>query len=96
HGNRATGSFGVTVTDSTPPTLHLPANLSVQVSGPATSSVVGFTATATDLVDGSDPVSCAPASGSSFPIGTTTVNCSSHDAHGNATTGSFTVTVSHR
>ncbi|MBV8080273.1 MAG: VCBS repeat-containing protein [Actinobacteria bacterium] len=96
HGNRATGSFGVTVTDSTPPTLHLPANLSVQVSGPATSSVVRFTATATDLVDGSDPVSCAPASGSSFPIGTTTVNCSSHDAHGNATTGSFTVTVSHR
>ena len=48
---------------------------------------------ATDLVDGSVPVTCSPASGSTFAIGTTTVTCSATDAHGNTGTKSFHVTV---
>lgn len=52
-----------------------------------------FAATATDLVDGSVAVTCIPASGGTFAPGTTTVNCSATDSHGNTATGSFTVTV---
>jgi HYR domain len=36
---------------------------------------------------------CAPASGSTFPVGMTTVNCTATDAHSNAGHASFTVTV---
>jgi uncharacterized protein YjbI with pentapeptide repeats len=36
---------------------------------------------------------CTPPSGSTFPIGTTTVTCQILDDFGNAATGSFTVTV---
>jgi hypothetical protein len=56
-------------------------------------AVVTFSATAEDLVDGVVPVTCAPASGATFPVGTTTVACTVSDTRGNTTTGSFTVTV---
>jgi len=36
---------------------------------------------------------CVPASGSTFPFGPTTVNCTATDAHGNHGAASFTVTV---
>jgi len=36
---------------------------------------------------------CSPASGSSFPIGTTQVTCTATDTHGNIATGTFTVSV---
>jgi hypothetical protein len=39
------------------------------------------------------PVTCTPASGSVFPIGTTIVNCTAGDATGNTRAGSFTVSV---
>jgi hypothetical protein len=93
-GNTSTGSFTVTVADTTPPSLKLPSDITAQATGPA-GAAVSYTATATDLVDGSVPVSCTPASGSSFPVGTTTVSCSAADAHGNTTTGSFKVTVNY-
>jgi hypothetical protein len=92
HGNTANGAFDVTVQDTTPPTLHLPANITTQATSNS-QAVVTYTATATDLVDGSVPISCSPASGSSFPAGTTTVTCSATDAHNNTATGSFTVSV---
>jgi hypothetical protein len=41
-------------------------------------------------------VTCDPASGSEFPIGTTTVGCTATDAHGNTASGSFPVDVSSR
>jgi hypothetical protein len=91
-GNTANGSFTVTVQDTTKPTLTLPANISTLATGNSGAAVT-FLATATDLVDGSVTVNCTPASGSTFALGTTTVNCSATDAHGNAATGSFTVTV---
>ena len=76
--------------DSTPPVLSLPGNLIVDASGPA---VISFNASATDAVDGEVPVVCQPSSGSTFPIGTTTVTCTATDSDLNTTTGSFTVTV---
>lgn len=87
-----TGTFTVTVQDTTAPTLTLPASITVDAAGP-TGAVVTYTATATDLVDGTDPVTCLPISGSTFTIGTATVTCSSTDAHGNTATGTFMVTV---
>jgi len=38
-------------------------------------------------------VSCSPPSGSPFPVGTTTVNCTANDGNGNSASCSFTVTV---
>ena len=91
-GNVGTNAFTVTVRDTTPPTLHLPGPITVSADANCT-AVVTYTATATDIVDVTDTVVCTPASGSTFVLGTTTVNCSSTDAHGNTAHGSFTVTV---
>lgn len=91
-GNIANGSFTVTVQDTTPPVLGLPANIIQEATGPA-GNVVTYSVSATDLVDGSVAVACVPASGSTFPIATTTVNCSANDLSGNTATGSFTLKV---
>lgn len=93
HGNTATGSFAIQVVDTTPPTLALPPNIAnVEATGPA-GAPVSFSATASDLVDGPEVVTCNPASGSTFALGTTAVSCSSIDAHGNTAAGSFTIGV---
>ena len=89
-GLTAAGSFTVTVQDTTPPSLNLPGNITVHAGKPA---AVTYTATATDLVNGSVPVSCSPASGTTFALGTTPVICSATDAHHNTATGSFTISV---
>ncbi|HXH40289.1 MAG TPA: HYR domain-containing protein, partial [Thermoanaerobaculia bacterium] len=86
------GSFNVTVRDTTPPVLSLPANITAEATGPSGAAVT-YTATATDLVDGSVAVFCSPSSGSTFPLGTTTVQCTATDAHNNTAHGSFTVLV---
>src|SRR5206468_2226828 len=92
HGNIGTASFTVTVVDTTPPALILPSNITVAALN-ASGVPVNFTASANDLVDGALAAICLPASGSTFPIGTTTVNCSATDSHGNTANGSFTVSV---
>jgi HYR domain-containing protein len=84
----------VNVVDTTPPALTLPANISANATGNS-QAAVSYSATANDLVDGSVPVTCVPPSGSSFPVGTTTVNCSATDAHGNIAKGTFTVHVTY-
>jgi hypothetical protein len=92
-GNQATPTtFKVTVADTTKPELSLPANITEEATGP-NGNVVNFNATASDLVSGSVNVDCSPASGDTFAIATTTVNCSATDAAGNKATGSFTVKV---
>jgi HYR domain len=91
-GLTATGSFTVTVNDSIAPTLTLPADITVEATS-ASGAVVSYLATATDLVDPAPVVACAPASGSTFPLGTTTVDCTATDATGNQSAGSFDVAV---
>jgi large repetitive protein len=91
-GNRASGSFTVTVVDTTPPLLTLPAPITAEATGPG-GALVSYAASATDLVDGSVAVPCSPASGLPFALGSTTVTCSAIDAHGNTASASFTVTV---
>jgi uncharacterized protein len=78
--------------ENTPPVLTLPGDITVEASGPAGTNV-SYTVSATDNVDGDVPVSCEPPSGSTFALGSTIVNCSASDSHGNVAHGSFTVTV---
>jgi probable HAF family extracellular repeat protein len=78
--------------DTTPPSLTVPASVAVEATGPG-GAVVAFSVTASDPDDEAGPVTCSPASGSTFPIGTTVVACTSSDTHGNVATESFTVTV---
>jgi hypothetical protein len=93
-GQTVTCSFTVTVTDTEKPTISgLPANIVVLPNAGQCTAVVSWTLpTAADNCAGAT-VSCTPASGSSFPLGTTTVNVTATDAAGNSTTRSFTVTV---
>jgi len=86
------GTYFAAGADITPPTLVLPAPISVMASG-SSGAAVTYTASATDDTDPAPTVSCAPPSGSLFPIGTTTVTCTATDATGHSSTGSFTVTV---
>lgn len=92
HHNTATASFKVTVVDTTPPVITVPGNLTAEATGPG-GAVVTYTASATDLVDGSVPVTCTPLSGATFALGPTPVSCSATDAHGNRASGNFSVTV---
>lgn len=70
-----------------------PQDLVLEATGPS-GAVANYTVpTATDNLDGSVPVTCAPASGSTFPVGATTVECSATDSAGNVGTAQFTVTV---
>jgi hypothetical protein len=92
HGNPARDSFTISVGDTTPPDLNLPQDRTAEATGP-NGAAVDFSTSATDLVDGSVPVTCDATSGDTFPLGTTTVNCSATDAHGNTARGSFNITV---
>ncbi len=92
NGNTASGSFKVTVVDTTPPVLTLPAGFSVEATGPSGAAAT-YSASASDVVDGSVAVTCTPASGSIFALGANTVSCSATDAAGNTASGSFTITV---
>ena len=92
-GNSAADSFNVVVNaDTTDPVLDLPDPISVDADGPG-GETINYSATATDNRDPSPDVSCSPASGTNFAIGTTTVDCTATDASGNQAIGSFDVLV---
>ena len=78
--------------DATAPVLSLPGAVTTNATSPSGANV-SYTVTATDNLDPAAGVSCTPASGTLFAIGTTVVSCAATDAAGNAATGSFTVTV---
>ena len=78
--------------DETPPVVTVPPDITVDATT-ALGKSVPYSASATDDVDGPVPVTCAPPSGSAFPIGTTTVVCSATDSSGNGAGASFQVHV---
>ena len=91
-GNTGSASFTVTVLDTTAPVITVPSNITVAATS-GSGATVTFTTTANDTVSGSLATNNNPASGSVFPVGTTTVTTSATDAAGNSASSSFTVTV---
>ncbi|BCW87580.1 hypothetical protein sos41_07100 [Alphaproteobacteria bacterium SO-S41] len=95
-GNSVEHSFTVTVNDGQPPQIdNLPANQSYQIDFPQIGRVVTWTApTASDNAPGVTLAQVAgPTSGSTFPVGVTTITYRATDVAGNITNASFTVAV---
>ena len=90
-GNQSVATLVVTVTDVAP-VVTTSGNVTVEAAGPG-GAVATFTASATDVVDGTDVATCIPLSGSLFPLGTTAVTCTAVDAHGQIGSALLTVTV---
>ncbi len=86
-------SFTVTVVDTTPPNLSVPGDVQAEATSAAGATVTYGAASAVDLVDGPVTPTCAPASGGTFPLGTTPVHCTATDAHGNSRSATFKVIV---
>ena len=85
-------TFTITVRDTTPPTVVVPADITTEATGPSGASVT-FVASANDAVDGAIAPSCSPASGTTFAITATTVTCTATDGHANTANEKFKVTV---
>lgn len=89
-GKTGSDSVTITVQDTTPPVLLVPASMTVEQEGSA-GTVVALSASASDIADPSPVVtSNAP---SVFPAGTTVVTFTATDKSGNSTSASMTVTV---
>ena len=103
HGNTATSTFDITVTDNEAPALaNVPSDITQTADAGQCGAVVDWEFDA--LTDTNTPVTasdnCAVASltsnhnnGDTFPVGTTTVTFTATDIHGNVTTASFDVTI---
>ncbi|MCC6745402.1 MAG: HYR domain-containing protein [Acidobacteria bacterium] len=95
--NTASCSFSVTVNDTQAPTITCPADITTTgtvLNGCTLSAVVNYPApVVTDNCPGVGAAVCTPASGSTFPEGTTVVTCNVSDAAGNAASCTFNVTV---
>jgi hypothetical protein len=75
-----------------PPNIEVPDTISVVASGPS-GRVVTYAVSATDYAGSPLTATCSPASGSTFPVGATTVSCSATDGVGVSNTATFTVVV---
>jgi hypothetical protein len=92
-GTKGDRHFTITVKNHNPPVITVPVpGIVVQAQTP-TGSIVNYTVSAKDFLGNSVPVTCAPASGTKFPLGVKVVNCSATDSSGNTGTASFTVQV---
>jgi hypothetical protein len=93
-GNQAPArTFDVNVRDTTAPAIQAHGDLVAEATGPGGATVTYTAAAASDAVDGSVSVSCAPASGTTFALGHTTVTCTAQDAKSNVAHSSFDVDV---
>lgn len=93
-GNEASGSFKVTVRDTTPPVIPDIADISVEEAVYNEGIAVNYPSiTASDAVDGNIPVVFTRPPGSVFKAGVTPVTCLAEDGFGNAAFKTFKVTV---
>jgi len=96
HNVARTCQATVTVVDTTLPAMTVPADIVTHTDPGLCTAVVQFAQpVVSDNCSGPGQIRvvCAPPSGSVFPKGQTTVNCTAVDLAGNQTTGSFKVTV---
>jgi probable HAF family extracellular repeat protein len=78
--------------DTIPPIITVPGSMTVEAPS-ADGAVVFYSVTAVDDVDHHPILACLPASGSLFPVGTSTVECIATDNTGKSASASFSVTV---
>jgi hypothetical protein len=78
--------------DAKAPVIRTSGNATVTATSPD-GAVVTYTARAVDNADGPVAVSCTPASGTLFKVGTTTVTCTAADKRGNKRSVILTITV---
>jgi hypothetical protein len=91
-GNSTTKSFRVTVVDTTPPELDVPADIVAEATSPA-GAVVDFAVFAGDIVTPNPTITYTHSPGTMFAFGQTTVTVTATDGAGNSTSKSFRVTV---
>ena len=80
NGNETQAAQYITIKDTTPPVLKIPADITVPATGSRTKVLIG-TATATDIF-GANVINDAPVD---FPVGKTAVTWTATDANGNVT-----------
>ncbi len=83
---------GCKFVDTKAPVIRTSGNVTVTATSPE-GAVVIYSATAVDNVNGPRPVTCTPASGGVFKVGTTTVTCTAVDQAANKRSVILTVTV---
>lgn len=93
NSNAFSAGFGpeTYTTALSPPVITCPANITQSNDPGSCSAVVTYSVSASGTP--APTVTCTPPSGNSFPIGTTTVNCTATNGIGNSASCSFTVTV---
>ncbi len=94
-GLTSTCSFTVAVNDATPPAISgCPADIVLSASANCDAIATWTAPTASDNCGSSSVVQTGgPASGSTFPLGTTTITYTATDGAGNTSTCTFTVSV---
>jgi hypothetical protein len=93
HGASGSCTARVIVLDRTPPQLTPPANIIAVNDADQCGAVVTFALAVANDCSAITQNTCSPPSGSLFPVGTTTVQCTATDAAGNTANTNFTVTV---
>lgn len=92
-GNFAECNQLITVNDQIAPVITCSPNITVTTSLGSCNATVNYSVTATDNCGGAVSITNVPASGSSFPLGVTTVTSTATDGCGNSSTCTFTITV---
>ena len=92
-GNTGSASFTVTVRDTIAPRVTVPDTISVEQTSPAGATVTYAAPVIVEQGSGLLSWPCAPVSGTTFPVGSTTVTCTATDNAGNVGVGTFTVIV---
>jgi hypothetical protein len=94
NGNVSTGTTTIMVVDNIAPEITAPANITLNATS-AAGAVVNYTSpVGTDNCSVTTALTAGLASGTTFPIGTTTVTYTATDGSGNTASASFNVEVS--